>query len=333
MELQVQNTDYSRLLYRLLMEYGKISINGVGTFTLVRKPAEFNETRTVILPPQTVVEFSYEEDPSCMIDDILTEDGLTTPERESIIRAFKTDYEAAKAENKPFRLGDFGVLVNRVLVENGQGVFNKYYGLEQVSIRPSVQKIKEASHAEDFTYGLNYQHGSAKKENTMQYFWPALAALVTLFVLALRFGGNNVDNNTQMVHEVSPDTTSTVRDTLEVVKQDTLLKGSPDTSAILPQDSARIPDNPENDKAESNISKPAASSECVLIAGAFKNAGNAKRMIRKIRKKGYTPYEQLHGGLRRVGIRIDCNDRDPDKYKAELEKKMHQKLWYLKDTI
>ena len=56
-------------------------------------------------------------------------------------------------------------------------------------------------------------------------------------------------------------------------------------------------------------------------------------MVRKLKRKGYKPYEQKSNGLHRVGIIFDCQLSDPDAFKARAERDMKQQMWYLKDTI
>lgn len=335
MELLVHNADYSRLLYRILMDYGKISIAGVGTFVLIRKAAEFNDGRTSIQAPRTEVEFSYEEDPTCMITDILAEEGLEPAYGQSLSTAIQTDYQNAKAENKPFKLGEFGVLINKVVVESSQGVFNKYAGLEQADIHPAAKSAKVPAHSDDFTYGLNYKHGTTSSGNSMQYFWPILAALITVFVLLLRLGGNHETKNSGSIPEVTIDTATVVQDTSQVNEQDTMSQTIAETVSSETASSGTVGEATGSDKQENSaeISEPSPAGECILIAGAFKNPGNARKLAKKIRKKGYRTFEQDHNGLRRVGILFDCNDPDPDKFKAGVERKFKQKMWYLKDTI
>jgi len=67
---------------------------------------------------------------------------------------------------------------------------------------------------------------------------------------------------------------------------------------------------------------------CVIVVGSFKRNRNAIRMRDKIINMGYQPYEEPIKGFNRVGIVIDCLERDLVEVIQEVRRTIEPKAWY-----
>lgn len=325
MDTLINNDVYSRLIYRFLMQSGKVAIPGMGTFVLVRKASEFKADHTRLQPPQTSIEFLYEEDPGFYLADLLAEDGYSKEESDKIVKSIVFDYQNAISEKKPFRLFVFGALLNKVVLEDRSGTFNKYYGLREVSMSPvPVRKILTTP--DDTLNGLDSPLFNSKEQGSMSYFWPLLVAFLTILVLLLRLVGEKkttppVTESWEIIDTLGMDTDTNI-------SADTILPAQTLDTIATAQLPADVTPEPQSTKPSVSENQP-----CVLVAGAFARESNARNMVRKLKRKGYKPYEQKSNGLHRVGIIFDCQLSDPDAFKARAERDMKQQMWYLKDTI
>ncbi len=322
----------------MLMEFGKVSVPSIGTFTLQHTEAAFKNNKSVLSPPSTSLLFSKEEDPQNDFAALLAESGMGQSDALMLRNLVVKDYNDAEALQIPFEFDHLGTLVDKVFLTKNDTFFNKYHGLGEIDVHPVPLRFDKINHDEDFLYRLNAPVKSQPANNFREYFWPMLAGL---FVLAfiLMWLLTNRSSQTTLPTDIAPVTEPIVQEIIE------------DTTAI-PTDTVfaereAVDENEGNDLQNNEISgnksieevqntkslnvKPG--SPCVVIVGAFKNPANARKLQKKIEKSGYETYTAEHNGFKRVGIAYKCSNKDPDVFKNKVKKLYNKNAWYLHDTI
>lgn len=72
---------------------------------------------------------------------------------------------------------------------------------------------------------------------------------------------------------------------------------------------------------------------CVVIVGTFEDEHNAIAMLAEIEFYGYNTYQELNGGMYRVGVIYDCLSMDLEDFLIEIRNKFASNAWYLRPSI
>lgn len=314
----------------MLMEHGCVAVREIGTFYLRKISAKFNENRQVLYPPSTGVYFSPNVDKDFEFSALLIESGLTREEAALLEKLISEDYKIAVQKNEAFELDQLGTISNDTFTEKEKHTFNRYVGLKDLNVK--VMSGQNITHDENFEYYLQ-QNVSDKKESWQHYIGPALIALLTALCILLWFLSDSKPQKTEPVSNITVDSpklsaTDSIYQEIDNVLIENELKSekSKPSESKEPQNTFTPPLSKE--KVESSVSK-----ECIVIVGAFIEKDNAKRMVKRIRSKGYTPYESEHDGKIRVGVKYDCAMYQPDDYKEKIKKFFNPEAWHLHDTL
>lgn len=335
----MQNQVYSRYVYQMLMSYGRVAIPSLGTFTLHPLTATFNNDRSKLSPPATQISFN-----SLVVEDVLFERqlidaGMSAVDAKQMQASLVSDYNTAWRQNQRFELGSFGTLTPEGFVEKSEGTFNRYLGLEPISIAALPTYLKRNG---DFTKVADAPIilTSQASTSTNNYLWPILLALLTLAVILAWFFSSDTNEIKEPVVQEETETeiahTSALNDDSLLTEIDSILESKEATKVT--KDSANQivmkPVTPEIKEAEvKNSQSIATMKSCIVIVGAFKNTHNADKLIKRIRAKGFKTYSQMHNGLKRVGISYDCIAKNPDLFKTSVQKQFNKDAWHLHDTI
>lgn len=323
----------------MLMEFGKVSVPSIGTFTLQYTEAAFKNNKSVLSPPSTTLLFSKEEDHQNDFATLLGESGMGQSDAMMLQDLVVKDYNDAVASQLPFEFDRLGTLVDKVFLTKDDSFFNRYHGLGDIDVHPVPLRFEKINHDEDFLYRLNAPVKPQAANNFREYFWPVLAGLFVLaFILMWLF--TNKSEQTMLPTEIAPVTEPLVQeiiaDTATTVTMDTVLteKEIVDNIGGDTTQNNKIPVGKSNTGIQNNKPIQAfAGSTCVVIVGAFKNPANARKLQKKIEKSGYETYTAEHNGFKRVGIAYKCSNNDPDVFKNKVKKLYNKNAWYLHDTI
>jgi hypothetical protein len=336
----MQNQVYSRYIYQMLMEYGRVFIPSVGTFVLDYAEATLDRSLKIISPPSSSLNFTTAADENYQISDLLIETGMSQEHATLLENLIVKDYSVSKEKQIPFELHGLGTLINRVFIEKEAGIFNRYYGLKEVSAIPVPVKATQVIHDKDYLFNLTKGYQTKEKSSFNSFLWPILISAITILVIVLWFLS---DRSTASANKESGTEMNKASDE-QIITSDSFetdidkITFHTDT-ALFPEKDLVEPDgNPKESKSESIPDKLSVKSEpigpsCVIIVGAFRYSSNANRMLKRLSAKGYVTYSGKHNGLQRVGITYDCSTNDPIIFKAKVREQFNKQAWHLHDTI
>lgn len=336
----MQNQVYSRYIYQMLMEYGRVFIPSVGTFVLDYAEATLDRSLKIISPPSSSLNFTTAADENYQISDLLIETGMSQEHATLLENLIVKDYSVSKEKQIPFELHGLGTLINRVFIEKEAGIFNRYYGLKEVSAIPVPVKATQVIHDKDYLFNLTKGYQTKEKSSFNSFLWPILISAITILVIVLWFLS---DRSTASANKESGTEMNKASDE-QIITSDSFetdidkITFHTDT-ALFPEKDLVEPDgNPKESKSESIPDKLSVKSEpigpsCVIIVGAFRYSSNANRMLKRLSAKGYVTYSGKHNGLQRVGITYDCSTNDPIIFKAKVRERFNKQAWHLHDTI
>ncbi|MFZ1558715.1 MAG: hypothetical protein WAT37_02265 [Saprospiraceae bacterium] len=338
----MQNQVYSRYIYQMLMEYGRVFIPSVGTFVLDYAEATLDRSLKIISPPSSSLNFTTAADENHKISDLLIETGMSQEHATLLENLIVKDYSVSKEKQILFELHGLGTLINRVFIEKEAGIFNRYYGLKEVSAIPVPVKATQVIHDKDYLFNLTKGYQTKENSSFNSFLWPILISAITILVIVLWFLS---DRSAAFTHKVSGTEMNKPSDE-QIIASDSFetdidkITFQTDT-ALFPEKDLVEPDgntNPIDNKYESvngqtNAKNGQIGPSCVIIVGAFRYSSNANRMLKRLSAKGYVTYSAMHNGLQRVGITYDCSTNDPIIFKAKVREQFNKQAWHLHDTI
>lgn len=324
----MQNQVYSRYLYQVLMEFGKVCVPSLGTFALDYHQASFGQDKKNLLPPFTTISFSSFEDNSCFFQQQLCEIGMDESDANLLQRLLIEDFQLSKIQNSSLHLHGLGKINGDSFLPDDATFFNKYKGLGIINAIPLPTIPAKIQHDDNYIYGLNGMASATKnKTSTTSYWWPLAIGLLTLFVvLYWLLSDKSTPTNSSDIQPVTNITDTLLLEDSSTVAIDTVMV-SVDTNVS------------SNQIINTEVIEPITaapiqpSTTCVVIVGAFKKDKNADQLLKKIASKGYKPYSAHYNGLQRIGIAYDCQSIDPDSFKTKVQKTFNMQAWHLHDTI
>lgn len=331
----MRNQVYSRYLYQMLMEFGKVSVPTLGTFALQYTEASFKNNKSILSAPSTKVVFTKEVTPNCYLSDLLLESGMQEDDSKLVQNLLVQDYSQTEENLIPFELDGFGTFVNNIFLPKDGKFYDKYLGLGELSVKALPTGFKKVIHDDEYTYRLNTPFKTEKSSFLDQYLLPILSGLLVLaFILwwlltpktSITTPANNdhmpVVNDTVAYEEIITDADISYVDSTNQI-----------TDSLVSTTESVIVESKEVPKPAKKGQEVHKSKHCVVIVGAFKDSANADKLIKNITAKGYKTYSSHHQGLRRVGISYDCTKIESENFKIEIKKKFNKDAWHLHDTL
>lgn len=338
----MQNQVYSRYIYQMLMEYGRVFIPSVGTFILDYAEASLDRSLKIISPPSSSLNFTSDADENYKISDLLIEAGMPQQHATLLENLIVQDYAISKDKQIPFELHGLGTLINRVFIEKEAGIFNRYFGLKEVSAVPVQLKTAQVIHDKDYLFNLTKGYQTKERSSFNSFLWPILVSVITIFVILLWFlsDRSTASANKESGSEIKNPTGEQIIASDSFETDIDKITFQTDT-ALFPEKDFVEPDgntNQINNKSESGQGQSMTKGEpigpsCVIIVGAFRHSSNANRMLKRLSANGYITYSGTHNGLQRVGITYDCSTIDPILFKAKVREQFNKQAWHLHDTI
>jgi CCDC81-like prokaryotic HU domain 1 len=333
----MQNQVYSRYVYQMLMLYGRVAIPSLGTFTLHPVTAAFNNDRSKLSPPATQISFNNTVVEEVLFERQLIDAGMKMTDAAQMQASLVADYVVALSKKQDFHLGAFGIITSDGFVEKEEGIFNRYQGLESISVSALPTYLKRNS---DFVKvpdaPIILPTPPATQKNN--YFWPIVWILIIMILFLIWFFTKDRIADKPSIDHGKSDTemtnTSTLNDDSLLSEIDSILENNvqapKDTTSLknVATETAQGTDSLDRNTATTTPSK-----SCIVIIGAFKKEYNAKKLIKHIQTKGYKTYSQMHNGFKRVGVSYDCIAKNPDLFKSDMQKEFNKDAWHLHDTI
>ncbi|KXK40832.1 MAG: hypothetical protein J5I52_01760 [Saprospiraceae bacterium] len=330
----MQNQEYPRYLYRMLMDYGRVYIPDVGVFTLEYHEAANGETIFNLKPPLTKLNFNKSDEGKPDFATLLHDSGMPEDHAQYIQASFQQDYQASIEKNQPFVINGLGKIINQIFLPDDEQIFNKYRGLNDIHTQPIMVASKEVKHDEDYLYRLNQQNARKKKSWLNEYFWAIPISLIVLTAIILWLLSNDIRTIKHTPKQVAQQNPPEMVEVLPA--EDTITDDDMPPSVV--QDTFIIePNEPQKPSAsEPTVVQPvirpdasAPTTDCAIILGVFKYHKNATRMKRDITKRGYESFIMDHNGMRRVGIRYNCDTTNAEAFKEKIRQEFNKDAWIL----
>lgn len=314
-------------MYQLLMEYGRLSIPALGTFTLEQRSSARNGSATNLKPPYTEVVFSPEANDDYSFGLLLTEYGVMgREEANQEERKLSDAYLEQKSANAPFIIRGFGEIQGDNFIPADTELFNRYTGLHKVTL-PLLAKpeVPPAKHAAGEMPSTSEVHSG----NSSYWLW-LLAALILAF-FAVVFVQSTVmlsRNNQWEQHDRKATRNSD--------------KGNESTKKTLPETPFGA-DNPDQmqDEVKQSTEKPEVLSQsgenkrskdyssCIIVVGTYKNTRNIEEMKSRVEALGYQSYVGNIENMTRVGVAFDCGAVSPDSFLQQVRLRLQPDAWLL----
>jgi len=318
----MQDTFYLRWFYQVLLDFGSVSLPGVGTYTLNRKNAAFIINRTQLQPPSTYLTFLPEYETAKDFRSILIKSGL------------QPDVSATAALTIADALHpSYGIGLDAQLIKSWPKEFNRYAGLPIITIKPTIF----AGLSTDIK-ATNPPAVRANLTFNMNYIW--LLALITAFLIGAFTYLRIADKSTFVVpteaESIADTTIIYTEDTMVIIDQTSNDTSSNKTDATAIQTDVVAPETIKKVKDDQTTTKSTASTKtgkCIVIVGAFGNTANADKMISKLQNLGYKTYSSNGQGLTRVGLYFECGINDQEQFKSKIRKQIAYDAWFLHDTM
>lgn len=317
----------------MLMEYGKVFIPDVGLFSLDYRGAAFQQYMTILHPPSTRVLFDVDAIEPPTFADLLIKFGMESGLALHTQTTLVSDYKMAVQQGSAFELRHFGKIQDGTFTPNDEETFNLYRGLKEITVSPVPARADGIKHEESFLSDISRHRAAHKSKQKDSYLLPWLVILTVLVFIGYWFWKSN---STQVDSPVVDKTqVVTIIDTLST--EDTITDIDMTIPPPPPPEEISKPEEPTApaiaDKSAqtltTNTQTHPLSDECVIIVGSFKNHKNASKLQKMISKKGYQAYVADYNGFRRIGVKFDCKNQDPEVFKLEIRQKINKDAWLL----
>jgi hypothetical protein len=320
-------TDRTFWMYQLLMEYGRLSIPAVGTFTLEQRSSARNGSATNLKPPYTEVDFSTEANDDYSFALLLTEYGVMSRDEAKLEEKKLSDaYLEQKSANAPFIIRGFGEIHGDNFIPTEKELFNRYTGLHKVTL-PVVSK-PEVPPTEQ---GAGDMPSTSEVHSGGSSYWLWILAAFILAFFAVVFVQSTVmlsRNNQWQHHERKATHKSDNRnDSIKKALPETPFgAGSPDQRQGEENPSTMKTDNlSQSDKNKRSTEK----SSCIIVVGTYKNSRNIAEMKSRVEALGYQSYVGNVENMTRVGVAFDCGAVSPDSFLQQIRLRIQPDAWLL----
>lgn len=334
-------------LYEYLQERGKVTLPGIGSFTLSNEKRDYVVSGNSIRPPSEKIEFS---------EDVLDDESFVK------FYASKSEKKNAKAEKQVANYGQdilngllnhgavhiprIGKLVkkseNAIGFISAEDAFSRnHYLLPKIRLQPLdegvsrsmadgiivkdvpkpivVSEVISTPKSEVKPTSIAYtpivppveESKTESDKDGFPWLWPLLGilALALLSIFLFKQCNKSVTTKSQITEN----------------SQEAVVDSSNNSEVVaMPKF-----DNPNLEKYSAFLTEDIVNTGCIIIVGSFKKATNAVRMRDKIVRAGLQPYSEISGDFTRVGIIFECGENDLVEYIGQIRNTFDKYAWYL----
>lgn len=342
----------------LLIHRGNVALPGLGSISLVQKPAYFSEGKTKMHPPS--LNFQYAEEDvgnNELIEFIVKSEGLESHEVKEDIHKYSQNilneflnYDSAKIPNVGIIQKDDS---ETRFIPNGSFAIRAYDGLQPIGLIP-LPKLKLEKPIEDSPPVL-------KRDLDWITYLGALILGALMIIAYHNFVDPLNSTNTSTRKDIiktenqlgedseSPGQNANLENSQIVDKPidvDLLVPNNQDSVAkqdnlrtneelsVVPkpyqqQDNKKIPP----DTSSINIAKPKKNQKCIILIGVYNKPIEALVMSDRIKANGYIPFRDVKYDANRVGVQFNCSDKDAKEMLEEIKAKFNHDAYYLQPNI
>ena len=328
--------DIGRYINYLLFKQGAISLDGIGTISLVRDSAQLSHDKLEIFPPKTRYEFTEViENQSRLIRAIEENEELESDVANHYVTKYCEDILNKLLNYNIVKVADIGFLEKNegktVFIPSEKTLNKSYFGLPSLRLKKIEPKTAVAA-VQDI--GISEAFTEAHKE---KYGWlNYLGALILggIMVMAYHYFLDPLPNMPSYKNSKSEiGVIETTKDEPDVSTETNVAPGGKQKGDILTSDSSSLEGSGESedieDTASVKIAQPKDDTECIIIVGVYNRTITALQMSDRLREDGYIPYRDDHFDTQRVGIRFKCGNHDLKEVINTLRRKYNRNAWYL----
>jgi hypothetical protein len=312
--------DFIKYLKYALIDHKQLSLPGIGTFKLIRTPAQINQGTLNIDPPSYGISYDYdasEDQVKSTFDTVKT--YYPSLDRQDLMM-LSSIFGKAKETKKKFALdgiGSFSFENNKPHFEADQQINNALTGgLGVVKQKYISQRSKISDWASS---------PKADIPNEKWFRWLPVAALLLGCIALLPFFKNRLQyKNSDIVTKDSVVQNDIISSDTLVYDQDTNeIKSMVDTlNEVLGSNTAVNIEDIKNEQG-TNLKK------CVIITGAYTSEKYKQIMIDKILSNGYELYTDKARNMTRVGLQFECEGKDLLDMLRKIRSMFVSDAWYL----
>jgi len=320
-------TDRTFWMYQLLIEYGRLSIPAVGTFTLEQRSSARNGSATNLKPPYTEVGYTTEVNDNYSFALLLTEYGVMgRDEAKQEEKTLSDAYLEQKSNNAPFIIRGFGEIHVGNFIPTDKELFNRYTGLHKVTLpvvtKPEVPPAEQG--AGDMPSTSEVHSGSSS-----YWLWILAAFILAFFIMVFVQSTVMLTQNNKLEQQERKATPKRDRNNESIKKalpETPYGSGNPDQGQPEVKQSTG---KPEGFSRSGKNTSSADKSSCVIVVGTYKNTRNIEDMKSRVESLGYQAYVVKTADMTRVGVSFDCVSVSPDSFLQQVRLRLQPDAWLL----
>lgn len=307
--------DVGKHISDLLFEHQTITIPGFGGFTSEYKSAVVDQIQGKMAPPSKKIIFNKNlaANDGLLNEHIKQQHNITAYEAQKAVEDYVRQLRAALERQEIIVIPNVGRIYKdyekqlQFLPENTN--FNKNsFGLPNIEFRPIARPkevFREASPAAAIKDPTAPTTEEIVNEKLADWFQKNIILIVSVSAIVIALGVFMMLYPKQPIVEALP-TVPAERYNAKPSKEETVVSNSQSPNS---EEEFIIPENEKDDisEVEAPTSFPEQKS-CIIVIGMFGNEDNIKKLLEKIFKAGYEPYQEKNGRLTRIGIQFAYED-------------------------
>lgn len=325
------NVNINQIIVSFLRRVGVVSLPGVGSFTLKRDAAVFEDKRSIL--NASSYKLSYTESALLgdeLIQEIALKNNLSEQNAKDTLYSYINQLLHQLESKGEMYISNLGKIVNendsRIFTQDENSIFSKInFGLPNIALTPIVrnreekisliEKLREQNDNVIVPASIPIVEEEKSNYNIFGSIkdW-IIAVLLACLILCLFNSYKSCNSNKNLKNG----TTTVLLDSSTSHFIDTNLEQN--ENVII---DSLIADNVE----------PDLPIKCIIITGSFTKSRNAIRMQDKIVSLGYDPYIARHNNFDRVGIIFNCKGVDLVSYINEIREEFNIESWYLEPQL
>ncbi len=316
--------DIGRYIDYLLQRSGYVALKSIGTVSIHREEAFFAPSKEKLEPPKASIVFSESTDNfNQLVKLIEKNERLSTDMAQQVVDKYTETLLNQLLNYKIVKLSSIGFLElkdgKKEFIPSESALLNLKSKLNSIPITP-VERISQYEKRKSISDDTTTADLSIWKGEWVNYLCGFL--LGGLLVWAYhQYIDPSIHADPYAVEHTSAEQDST-KDEIKYEDRSADIKESAELSDSIAEE---VP----FDSAAIKIAEPDARTECIIIVGAFSKTINAMEMLDRIRRAGYTPYDDNYNDVKRVGIRYLCEEKDLENFINEVRKKFGARAWSL----
>ena len=348
--------DLTNDIISFLFTYRKLNLPGLGLLELIKTSAKRNVAKNKIIGPEFYLEFHDNEYDKKILSDLI----------KLISSKHKISTKKAEDEIQKLSLNLLNNIANfgSASIDN-LGTFSRKNDNLHFELSPVLAEIIKESYPD---YSLPYIKREKKEDTDIPVMTPVydrrkassnknwifpfiILTISSIILVCMIYCFSNLmrtDTQKQIVSDTTKISSGKIisQDTSDEFPFEEEVSDSSIKLQEIPSNESSDSVNTENTDQETDTIPEKISLEelikmapelrtkyektCIIITGSFIRKYNARRMIKRLKKDGFTPYSERYGRFHRTGVLFDCNKKPLRVFLKELRQTIDKDSWILK---